>query len=268
MTATHAYPVDATATKPFKGSFAQSCQRCGGTGVWNGGYRKGVCFRCGGHGSDPKASRQWVFPTAWSTEQVEAFLAKKEEARCKRASKKTDKRLVQMEANCALHPAVAALRASWLADDESPEAQLWYTVSTVATDIMWKAFQYPLSEKQLALIVTQVERATERIAAKAVTDAERAEQKANAKPVPTGRVVITGKVVSRKFYEGDFGSTCKLLIVGDDGWKVFVTEPKAIITTVGDVVELTCNVTAADDDPTFGKGKRPTQAKILEASNG
>lgn len=262
MTATHR---TANVAKPEKRAFNQTCSRCGGDGVWKGWY-KGTCYRCGGNGVDPTPSREWVFPTEWTAEQVAAFYAKKEEARCKRAAKKTDARQARMQAACDAHPSVAALRASWLADDETPEAALWYTVSNVAQDIMWKAFDYTLTEKQVAYLDAEVAKATERIAAKAEQAAKRAEEKANAQPVPTGRVTITGTVVSRKWYDGDFGSTCKLLIVGAEGWKVFVTEPKSLTCAVGDVVELKCSITAAADDVTFGKGKNPSAGRVVEAA--
>lgn len=253
---------DATATKPFKGQFNQACCRCGGSGVWQG-WRRGVCFRCGGHGIDPTPSREWVFPASWTGDKIDEFYAKKNEQAAKRAAKKTDARQARMEAACAAYPSVAALRISWLAEDDTEEAKLWYAVSNAATDIMWKAFQYDLSEAQVALLDKQVAKATEYLVGKAVTDAERAAAKAAAKPVPTGRVVITGEVVSMKWYDGDFGTTCKLLIVGADGWKVFVTRPASLSdVNKGDIVSMTCDVTAADDDPTFGKGKRPTKASI------
>jgi hypothetical protein len=256
----------ATAAKPFKGSFSKTCIRCGGDGVWKGWHR-GTCFRCGGCGTDPTPEREWVFPTAWTTEQVEAFYAKKNEQAAKRAAKKTDARQERMAKACEQYPAVAALRASWLADDETPEARLWYTVSNAATDIMWKAFQYDLSEKQVALLTEQVARATKRIAEDDERDAKRADEKANA-VLPVGRkVAIAGTVISRKWHEGNFGSTCKLTVKLADGAMVWFTEPKNLSVAVGDEVAGTLGeVVASDKDAAFGFGKRPTGFVVTKES--
>lgn len=253
-----------TATKPFKGEFTRPCTRCGGTGAFGPTVvYQGRCFRCQGGGVDPKPGKEWVFPASWSGDLVQEFLDKKEAAKVARSAKKVDKRIVKMEAQMAAHPSVAALRTSWLAEDHTPEAALWYAVSNAARDIMWKCFQYDLSEKQVALLDEQVAKATAYLASKVEREAAQAAAKAAALPVPTGRVTIIGTVVSRKWYDGDFGSTCKLLLVGADGWKVFVTEPRSLNCQVGDVVTLTCSVQASADDRTFGKGKNPTKGSIV-----
>lgn len=121
-----------------------------------------------------------------------------------------------------------------------------------------------LSERQ----VEAVRKAIVRDAERAARQAAQAEEATT--PVPTGRVQITGTVVMRRFYDSDFGGSIKIIVKGetDEGfWKVFVTEPAAITTEVGDVVTLTATVEASDKDESFGFGKRPSKASILTPAN-
>lgn len=132
-------------------------------------------------------------------------------------------------------------------------------------DVARKLRQYgELSERQIEAVRRAVVRDAER-AARQEAQAEEATA-----PVPTGRVTITGTVVMRRFYENDFGGSIKIIVKGEtDGgfWKVFVTEPAAITTEVGDVVTLTATIEASDKDESFGFGKRPSKASVLTPAN-
>lgn len=146
-------------------------------------------------------------------------------------------------------------------------------VHPIASDIRSKLYQYgSISERQAALVQKLF-----------VQDAERktreAEDAANAKPVPTGTVELTGQVVSVKTQDGPYGVTTKCLVRGD-GWRVWGTVPAAIISEVvnrgshadgygkvsdltGRTLRLTATVTASDDDASFGFYKRPRNAQLL-----
>ncbi len=121
-------------------------------------------------------------------------------------------------------------------------------------DIISKLNQYgSLSEKQVAAVVSSLQRDHEYAARKA---AEAAKPKG---PVPVGkRVEFAGVIVSSKWQENDFGGCTKILVELDNGARVWMTAPAAL----GDVVKgskhtFRATVEASKDDPSFGFGKRP-----------
>lgn len=100
-------------------------------------------------------------------------------------------------------------------------------------------------------------------------DAE-AEKQAKAKvdvesaPCPIGKIVLTGEVVGVSFKDSDWGTTKKLVVRDDRGFKVYVTEPSSICADRGDRVQMNVTVDwVSDTDNTFGFGKRPTKAAML-----
>lgn len=100
--------------------------------------------------------------------------------------------------------------------------------------------------------------------------------KAEAKDVPTGRVVIEGTVTSTRTQSSDWGTTLKMRVVSPEGWSVYGTVPRDIETRwdeaqdrwveigEGDVVRFTATVEASRDDSTHGWYKRPTKAEIVQ----
>jgi hypothetical protein len=85
-----------------------------------------------------------------------------------------------------------------------------------------------------------------------------------AESVPTGRVVITGKVISLKTVESQYGNQYKMLVLDDRGFKVFGTEPSSISPQKDDRVTFTAKCEPSNDDPKFGFYSRPTKAEILD----
>lgn len=82
---------------------------------------------------------------------------------------------------------------------------------------------------------------------------------------PTGRVEIEGEVIGLKWHQSDYGSTLKMTIIDDSGFRVWVSAPAAIEDDVtrGARIRLVATVTPSDDDTTFGFGKRPSKAEVL-----
>lgn len=130
------------------------------------------------------------------------------------------------------------------------------------SDIARKVFQYGnLSERQVAAaeraILQGIERATKR-------EAERVEHPAV--DAPEGRAIVTGEVVMTRWYDHDFGSTLKMIVRDDTGFRVFVSVPSSLLGVgidKGSRVTFTAALTQSDDDPTFAFGKRPTKASLL-----
>lgn len=99
------------------------------------------------------------------------------------------------------------------------------------------------------------------------------QREANAKlpDAPTGKVEVTGEVVSIKTeeYQASYYTTVytdKMTVKDDSGFKVYCTVPTSIDgVEVGQRVRFT--VTPSHNDQKFGIGKRPSKATILESKN-
>jgi hypothetical protein len=103
-----------------------------------------------------------------------------------------------------------------------------------------------------------------------------AARKADATDAPEGRVEVEGVIVATKTYESDFGTTEKMTVLADAGFKVFVTIPNSIAYAErnddgsytmpagrGDRVRFTATFERSNDDATFAFGKRPAKAEIV-----
>ena len=240
------------------------CDRCGGSGVY---HVFGTCYRCGGNGKDP-TYRDWGFPADWSDEQCQQFLdartARLEKARLSRAAKKQAKQLAVYMANLQRHPILAKLHetrggSEWpYLREEFSEA-----LSPVALDILCKSVQFPLSERQVAVLEKALADFNDR-------EARRAAERAALKAVEAGRRVVEGVVVSVKkssFNVGYNRSVTQIkVLIKCDGYKLFGTAPASIADEVkaGDSIRLTATVESKELG--FGFFSRPTGGEILEAA--
>ena len=93
-------------------------------------------------------------------------------------------------------------------------------------------------------------------------------EKDEAAPLPKfdGRVEITGKIISAKWKETDFGDTLKIVVKHADGWAVWGTCPNSLGRTekdlIGENVSFVARVKASDQDEKFGFFSRPTKARL------
>lgn len=116
--------------------------------------------------------------------------------------------------------------------------------------------------------------------------AERASDPAPA-PVEAGRGNLTGRIITAKNVESDFGTTPKMLLLDDRGFKAWGTIPSTLsgdfyqawlaevdqpkdhgpetwlAFAKGQRVSLTATVTASEDDEAFGFFKRPAKAEVI-----
>lgn len=85
-------------------------------------------------------------------------------------------------------------------------------------------------------------------------------------PVVTGKVTISGEVKSVKVQYSDFGSTLKMLVLDDRGFKVWGTVPASLQDGIdrGTKVQFNATVEASRDDESFGFFKRPTKAVFID----
>lgn len=252
-------------TKPSK-TVACRCHRCGGGGVvppW------GQCFRCGGNGRDPQ-DRDYGFPADWSDEQCQEWLDRKaavnEARRQAKAAKKQAAAVAVFAANAAVCPALVTFREGILFDAHDVPKSQWPAIVRHVTqweakfirDTEYKAHKFALTEKQIAVCNSIVERVNER-AAKAAAEAE------TLVDAPSGRCEIEGEVVSIRGYDGDYGHVVKIL-VACEGYKVFGTAPRSIAGEIkrGDRVSLTA--TLQPKERGFAIFSRPAKAVLTVAS--
>lgn len=142
---------------------------------------------------------------------------------------------------------------AWLQDERVPEVVAW---NDMVVDIARKFKLYgDLSEPQAAAVRKVYAKSVERESRPKPVDPDPV-------PAPSGRVVVTGKVLTAQWRETDFGSTLKLLLqVPEAGgaWKLWVTCPSKLAhPEKGDEVTLRATVEPSSDDPAFAFGKRPT----------
>lgn len=124
-----------------------------------------------------------------------------------------------------------------------------------------------LSERQLAALARSIARN------EAGREQREAEQAAEPEPSPVieGKIEITGKVLAVKSQESYYGgSTLKMLVLDDRGFKVWGTRPSKVAelgyteNIKGHRVSFTATVERSDDDPCFGFFGRPTKARCLD----
>lgn len=125
-------------------------------------------------------------------------------------------------------------------------------------NIVGKLVKYgSISEKAMNYVAVLLSKINNR----AVVEAKKAEEAAKAANAPTGRVQVTGVVLTVKFQESDFGTVQKMLVKDDSGFKVWVTVPAYSELKREQRVSFKATLTPSQDDPKFAFGKRPVMAK-------
>jgi hypothetical protein len=213
-----------------------------------------ACWKCAGRGYLPGLehsdnARCWACHSqggVWVTAGTLAKREKAREARARRAEKKA----------AADRAAQEAAWTTWEADNfETIAAARLLPASDFQADMVAQLDEHrPLTERQAA--------AVHRIHDRMLADALAAEQ---AQDVPTGRIEITGEVVSIKEVDNAYGSTIKMLVRDDRGFKVWGTMPSAIMgqRCTGKRVAFAAAVEPSRDDAKFGLFKRPTKARLV-----
>jgi hypothetical protein len=150
----------------------------------------------------------------------------------------------------------ANLTAAWDIYDGGLDFNPKWEENTIY-DIVRKLVQYgSISDKQELFIGNLLNQIVNRVQ----VAARRAAEEAAALPIPvTGRVAISGTVLTLKGQDTMYGYVTKMLVQHDDGWKVWGTVPQALAEVEkGHHVNFTATITVDDNDPKFGFFKRPS----------
>lgn len=242
-----------------------ACWKCGGSGYlsWTG-VDDGRCWAC--HTTKGK----WIpVRTMERRAKDRARRAAKRSAAEVAKAAKVAAQLLQFEAD---HPELAFMTGEAVHD---PEVEMNHIVRDIAMRLQsWGS----ISDPQVTLCSKIVREDDERRAL-------RAAEREMASPAPSGRVVVEGEVVMVRAYEGDYGTTWKMMVRADDGWKAFVSIPRdlepssytggteddptsfvaQVLALKGQRVRFTATLAPKADDPTFAIAKRPTKAEVIEA---
>lgn len=153
----------------------------------------------------------------------------------------------------------AGLSQAWDIYTAEDRSGFQYEEATIS-DIVGKLVRYgSISDKAQNFMSSLIAR----IGNRAAVEAQRKAETEAAAPCPTGRMTITGTVLSVKLQEGHYGSTVKMLVKSDEGWKVWGTCTGG--AEKGDKVSFTGTIEPSKDDTKFGFFKRPTKMTILES---
>lgn len=227
------------------------CPRCGGAGGW-AGWPGFTCFRCGGERFEHRTV------SVYTAEKLAKLNASRDKQRAK-ADEKARAAAAVREAEQAA--AVASRKdAFYAARGALLEAAAPYVErSSFLQNVVAKAHETcTLTERQVEAIVSAINQ----------LKAEDA-----GIPCPSGTTVITGKIVSFRRVESVYGTTLKVLVVDDRGFKVWGTVPNEVGEAIGwDYdnsirgvrVTFTATVQPSNDDPKFGFYSRPRKASVLQ----
>jgi hypothetical protein len=128
-------------------------------------------------------------------------------------------------------------------------------------DIVGKLVRYgSVSEKSINYLGSLLYQ----IANRATIEAERKAQTDAAAPVPSGRIVIEGIVLTTRVDDTPYGTVTKMLVQHDTGWKVWGSKPSSLNVTRGARIRFTATVEASPTDLKFGFYSRPSKATMME----
>jgi hypothetical protein len=218
------------------------CGKCGATGYINafGHVHNGVCFDCAGARNIGRYQ---------ATPAHAIVLAERKAKRDAKAAAKA-----------------AKVRAKVIASTPHLIGLVFLAgVSDFAHSLVMQVLKgKTLSDLQLAGAFKAALFAIAKADRDAARLAEKAEQEAAKRPVVTGKIRVTGEVLTIKEQYSDYGSTMKMLVLDDRGFKVWGSVPrKAWDIVEGDMVgarlSFNASVEASNDDQCFGFFKRPSK---------
>ena len=280
----------------YKGEFYKGCKRCGGYGNYSHNGEHSRCYSCdntsaklGEHiGSDRKVAEKWCHVRALAKANRER---KAEEARLAEVRKMEAKQ----EALKASDPDVFEFLMSVAhegpqQEDYSSYDSFYDAISEFSRSGKGERSSFIKAMAESLVYVSQASKpfSDKMIAAVRKTIDERAAKKAakaTGPKVAEGRLSVSGRVVSTKSYETDYGTSYKMLVELEDGTRIFGSIPSNIwdeveflgayrklawnetdgvmTKLVGVVLKFTATIEASKDDVSFGFFKRPAKAEIV-----
>jgi hypothetical protein len=149
------------------------------------------------------------------------------------------------------------LSQAWALFNDKERAS-FYEETTVC-DMVRNLIRYgDMSEKQIAFMRSLLHKITNR----EEIAAQREREKEAALPCPTGRLQVTGTVLTTKWSDGTYGSVLKMLVKTTEGYTLWGTVPSAFeVPERGTVVTFKATIEPAKNDPKHGFFSRPIAQK-------
>lgn len=278
-----------------EGIYFRGCTRCQGTGHYSFDGRDSICYLCKNNAEARLGVR------VGSLEDAEKDATKRAKARAKREEAREQLRLAKLAKRDAAwqalkdsHPAVWEMLSKslgvsipWDPSQGTPEQEDSNNFVRSMASGLWRLDERPFTARQLEVLAE--------IAAK--RQAPVSEEAPTEESVPEGRQVVTGTVISAKVVENEFGTSWKVTVQDDRGFRVYVSLAKSLVEearehfsewaasngysprafedgawllgvenyagVVGRRVTFTATLERSRDVPGFGFGSRPTKASWL-----
>jgi len=249
----------------------RECRRCGGSGIFHwismGRRVAGGCFGCGGRNTE-KLIHTRVLKRARQLRNNETARLRKEKKSRDRVAANTASANALFEDSGLLRfdAFIAKAYPSEEAADGAREGRDRHALN-ILQDLDRKAQTWgSISENQIALYSKLANQITDAI--------ESGEASAEAKvATPEGRHEITGKIISIKHSDGEWGITCRMTIKVETDAGIWIgngTLPRKVYgqfdgdteNLVGRTITLTATIERSDRDDAFGFLKRPGKAML------
>lgn len=208
----------------FEGEYFKGCKRCGGSGHYTHNGEHDRCYACDNTSAklgDPlesyEAGIKWCHVRALAREN--------------RIRKAEEKRLKEV---AALEEKVAALpedirefltkvelneydgEMDYYGSNRNENYEKDAFIRSMAEQVQYVSnARRPFTEKMIAATRAAIARKAAKVA------------EAEAHPAPEGRVRVVGEIVGTKVVEGDYGTAYKITVKADEGYRVYVSIPKA-----------------------------------------
>ena len=220
---------------------------------------------CMGNIEHLKAAMNWA--------EARCATVAKQVAAGKKAARERKAGDVRLERYCEAHGEIAA--AFKTAAEFDRKHLLWHKVSYAVTtleDMRAKVRKYgSLSEKQETFALSLQKQIADRLVSGEDELKLRDARIASGLRAPSGRVTVSGTIISTKYVENDFGGSWKSLIELSNGTRAYGTIPNderylqycgngifvRFDAERGDEVELTATFEVSEKDPLFAFYKRP-----------
>jgi hypothetical protein len=133
-----------------------------------------------------------------------------------------------------------------------------YEENTVHDMVMDLTRYGSMSDKQIAFMRSLIHRIDNR---EAIAE-ERKREKEAAAPCPTGRLQVTGTVLTTKWSDGVYGRVLKMMVKTERGYTLWGTVPSALgEVEKGSVITFKATIEPSENDPKHGFFSRPIAQK-------
>jgi hypothetical protein len=195
----------------YNGTFFKGCKRCGGSGHFSFDGYDSLCYTCrntsaklGEAFATEAAAQKWCHERAVRRAQAERKRERAYQALV--TSMQANQRAVAA-ADQEVHDFLASI------DLEDYEGEKDAFIRSMAEVFQWPAQSREFTANMIGAVRRTMERRTNQAA------------EAASHPAPTGRVAVTGEILSTRVVEGAYGTAYKVLVKDDEGFKVWCSLP-------------------------------------------